>query len=580
MHFDALTLACVTNELKQTICPGRIQQVVMIDAHSVGLEVFSRGDRHSLLLCADPTASRLHLISEKVRRGGDEQGPLLLLLRKYARDALLIDVIQPDPTERVLELHFQHAEHGSTRLLLEPMGRLSNLLLLNPQGMIMECLHRVPAGERSQRVLLPARPYLPPPAQQKLPPLDDGSGNYYERLAALLDQDELLWKIINTQVAGVSPSQAREIAWRATGSATATTEQTDVVALIAALQQLWLPVQSGEWSPGVWRLDGQIVGFSSHEAHVTGRFEPLDSISQALEQFYAVKRARSPADSYAEQRQRMATLVEQARQRLRRQLDGLKADEPAPGESERVRSEAEWLIAYSGQVAPRQSVLTIDLGEDEQGESESLTIQLDPTHTPVEQAQQRFKRAGKLERAARIIPQRRAQLEIDLDYLDQLAVDLTLAVNAPEIASVRAELEALGLITAQKAKTNAVKPAKTGQPLEFQSKSGFVVLVGRSAKQNEKVTFELSHPRDLWLHVRGVPGSHVIIRSSGRPVDEESILFAAQLAAYHSKLRGEKSAQVIVTERRFVQHAPGGRPGQVTVHNERVVNATAELPGV
>lgn len=130
----------------------------------------------------------------------------------------------------------------------------------------------------------------------------------------------------------------------------------------------------------------------------------------------------------------------------------------------------------------------------------------------------------------------------------------------------------------QKQKPAPSKTSQPGKPLSLRSPSGMTILIGRNARQNEEVTFDLSHPRDLWLHVRGVPGSHVIIRSSGAAVDETTLQLAAQMAAYHSKLRGEKLAEVIVCERRFVQHAPGGRTGQVTIRNERVISASATQP--
>ena len=170
MQFDALTLAAVTHELRETLLGGRVQQAVLPDANSVGLEVYAQRQRRYLLLSAEPGAGRVHLVTGKLRRGVEKESPLLLLLRKYVRDAILDAVTQPDPTERVLELTFDHPGHGVTTLVAEPMGRLSNLFLLNPARMILECVHRVRPGEHALRVLLPGRPYTPPP-----PPHPKGS---------------------------------------------------------------------------------------------------------------------------------------------------------------------------------------------------------------------------------------------------------------------------------------------------------------------------------------------------------------------------------------------------------------------
>jgi len=185
-------------------------------------------------------------------------------------------------------------------------------------------------------------------------------------------------------------------------------------------------------------------------------------------------------------------------------------------------------------------------------------------------------------RAAEFIPQRRARLQSDLEFLQQLQSDLALAENQPEIAAVREELQKSGLfVAAQQGKAQRGKQASapaTGQPRRYLSPQGFEILVGRNARQNEHVTFGLAHSADLWLHVRDAPGSHVVIRSGGQRVTDETLHMAAQLAAYYSSQRGERAAVVIYTPRRFISRAPGGRAGQVLVRNEQTVTVRGELP--
>lgn len=577
MHFDALTLACVVAELRQTLRGGRVQAVLMPDEQSIGLEVYAQRQRHNLLLTTGGAAARVHLVSQKLRRGVEQPTPLLQLLRKYVRDSLLETVEQPDPSERVLHLHFHHAEHGATTLVAELIGQRSNLLLLNPSGKILECLRRIWPGEGVTRPLLPGQPYTPPPPQNRLSPLDDGSADYYERLGALLKQDGKLWKVLTTHLAGISPTLGRELAWRAAGDSEATAQATDLMGLVEALQVLWLPVQTGDWQPGLWLEEGKSAGFSAYEAHFRGEFAPLASISAAVEQFYAQAQpgasGASPRDGYAALRATVAAELRRAQGRLERQLAALRADEPAPGAAETLRSQAEWLLALSSQVEPGQPTLEVELDDA------VLSIPLDPHQTPVEQAEQMFHRAARLERAAKIIPERRVRLEADLEFLAQLSTDLALAENQPEIAMVREELAKTGLLVDRQKKSakERVNPG-TAQLRRYLSPQGFAIIVGRNARQNERVTFEIATGSDLWLHVRGAPGSHVVIRSGGQAVAEETLQMAAQLAAYYSSLRGERAAPVVYTERRFVSRAPGGRTGQVIVRNEAVITVRAELP--
>ena len=156
MHFDALTLAAVADELRETVAGGRVQQIVLPDRRSVALEIYAHQQRLYLLLSAHPQASRVHLLEHKPRRGVPKETPLLLLLRKYVRSARLESVELPVPFERVLFLRFHHARHDATTLAVEPIGQLGNLILMNADGRILDALVRVPAGENAQRVLLPA----------------------------------------------------------------------------------------------------------------------------------------------------------------------------------------------------------------------------------------------------------------------------------------------------------------------------------------------------------------------------------------------------------------------------------------
>jgi predicted ribosome quality control (RQC) complex YloA/Tae2 family protein len=194
----------------------------------------------------------------------------------------------------------------------------------------------------------------------------------------------------------------------------------------------------------------------------------------------------------------------------------------------------------------------------------------------VEQAQRKFKRASKLDRAAEFIPARRAQLAADLAFLDQLATDLALAENQPQIATVISELQSSGLLPQRPNRAKTSRPVQ--ELLRLYSVNGMEIIVGRNARQNDHITFGIANASDLWLHARDVPGAHVVIRNGGQPVDNETLQVAAQLAAYYSQRRGDGAVPVAVTERRFVTRVPGGRPGQVHVRQEETLVVPATMP--
>ncbi|MXZ19360.1 MAG: fibronectin-binding domain-containing protein [Caldilineaceae bacterium SB0665_bin_25] len=618
MHFDALTLAAVADELKKTVAGGRVQQIVLPDSRSVALEIYAHRARRYLLLSAHPQASRVHLLEHKPRRGVPKETPLLLLLRKYVRSARLESVELPVPFERVLFLRFHHPQHDATTLAVEPIGQLGNLILMNADGRILDALVRVPAGENAQRVLLPRRVYQLPPPQDRVPPYGGSEERLGEAGRSPADgaspaQTPVLWRSLLNRFAGVSPTLAREAAWRATGDAGAALTEQAFTDGCRALGELWSAAATGEWTPGI-AVDEQegVAAFAPYELHFCGEFVEMDSMSAAAAAFYAAQErdSSSSRDEYAGVRGGVAALVRQAQARVESQLRALAADEPAPGEPERVRAQAEWLLALSSQInyanrpgaqdgfSLQDGMAAVEPGPNGQmqlvifsadadfgqpgdkkpgEEGGDLIVPLDPKRTPVEQAERMFDRAAKMERAARIIPRRRASLEADRVYLRQLESDLTLALDQPEIVAVQEALREAGYLR-QRRDRREKTPRDRSRPLRYLSPEGFPILVGRNARQNELVTFSEAGRDDLWLHVRDGPGAHVVIRCGGQPVPELTLNVAARLAAWHSGQRGNAGAAVAITPRRFVTRMAGGRPGQVHYRGEETISVTAERP--
>ena len=623
MHFDALTLAAVADELKETVAGGRVQQIVLPDRRSVALEIYAHRERRHLLLSAHPQASRVHLLEHKPRRGVPKETPLLLLLRKYVRSARLESVEVPVPFERVLFLRFHHPEHGGSTLAVEPIGQLGNLILMNADERILDALVRVPAGENAQRVLLPRRTYQLPPPQDRMPPVEESEDPHQQAAQSPADEDDgdqarapLLWRSLLNHFAGVSPTLAREAAWRATGDASAPLTAEAFADARKALSNLWSSAASGDWTPGI-AVDEQdgVAAFAPYELHFCGEFVQTDSASAAAAAFYAAQErdVSSSRDEYAGVRGGVAALVRQAQTRVQSQLRALAVDEPAPGEPELVRTRAEWLLALSSQIPQRgngpgaQEELSLQdgmaavkpapngqmqlivfaagdtsfgqaaAGEELAAEGDDLIVPLDPKHSPVEQAERMFDRAAKMERAARIIPRRRARLEADRAYLQQLESDVSLAQDQPEIVAVREALREAGYLRQRRDRREKVQRDRS-QPLRYLSPEGFPILVGRNARQNEIVTFSEAGRDDLWLHVREGPGAHVVIRCGGQPVPAPTRSAAAQLAAWFSRQRGNAGVAVVVTPRRFVTRMAGGRPGQVHFRSEETISVAAELP--
>ena len=566
--FDALTAVAVAAELHIALVEGRVQDVIQPDASSLGVEMYARRKRRYLYLCAHPQAARVHLLDQRPRRGVETPSPLLLSLRKRVEGARL-SAVACLPYERVLHIDFDHPTQGRCRLIAEIMGRLSNLILIDDANNVIECLKRVGPAVNRVRVILPGQPYRPPPPQDKLSPNQVTAG----AIAALLAQGppRPLWRILVDGVGGLSPQAARELVQRAAGDATmmgpladATSLPTSLPMSLAAalareLDRLWAEARAGATQAWLAQGEGALIAYAPYQITHAGQAIPVGSISQAIARFHAQGQT---FDAYEGLRAQVRQELERARAHLERQRAALQRQLLDPAERQRLREAGEWILALASQIRPGQTALSVDVGEET-----PLTIMLDPHRSPAENARQYFVRYRKGQRAATEIPSRLTAIERDLEYLAQLALDLRLAESQPEIVAIREALTATGW----RRESSSPRTAPLPQPIKVPLPDGLIALVGRNSRQNEELTFDLAAPDDLWLHVRGLPGAHVIVRCQGKPASEAAILRAAELAAYYSAARAETAALVVVAPRRKVRRLPGGHPGQVLYSGERTM---------
>jgi len=565
---DAITLAAVRRELEETLTHGRVQAVLQPDAHSLALEVFRDGERRWLLLSADARAPRVHLLSERARRGVEKDSPFLLLARKRLRGARLERIIQPG-WERLLYLAFRHPAYGDVVMVAEVMGRWSNLVLNDAAGDVLASLRHFESSDRARRIVRPGHPYQPPPPQRGKRPLDIVREEDLARLLHQTPAGKPLWKALVTAVAGLSPLAAREVVHRATGDAQADVSHPNLnpASLMAVLDWLRSLPQEGGWAPTI-ALDeeGRPLAFAPYALTHLSRLRYMPGISEAARVYYE---AMLGADSYAGRRKQVLALIDEARQKLLARRASL--GEQAVGEEDvaRLRSYGEWILAYAWKIQPGDEVLLAETGED------TLRIPLDPTLSPSENAQAYFARYRKAKRAAEKVPQLLAQVDRDLVWLEQLASDARLADNTPQLEEIRTALLDSGLVSEPKGKR--ARPPRS-QPIRVTTPEGFEVIIGRNAVQNEWVTWKMAGSEDIWLHAQDVPGSHVVIRADGRDVPEEVIQRAASWAAWRSQARRDGKVPVIVTQRKHLRKIKGGRPGQVRVLQHRTVMTQPEKP--
>ncbi len=577
MYFDALTLAAVAGELRTHILDGRIQRVVRPTTLSIGLEIYNHGQRRHLLLSAHPQFARVHLLRAKPSRGVEGETPLLLLLRKYVLGGRIVQIEQPE-LERILILSIvkgpftrntaeaadvasdaeETDEQLRCELIVEAMDRRSNIILVGDDNIIKESVRHV-TPLMSRRPVQPREPYELPPRQEKLNPFratPDGIRSIVEKA-----EESDVARALVSAYRGLSPQVAREVVFRVLGQIRiAPAPDLPWEQLAATLRSLVETLHE----PSLALEEGDPKAYAPYLLTQFSHVEPQPSISAALETFYA---SREQLTSHQQRRGLVLQTLAETRERLERQRQQLEAQMEQARELDRLRWEGEMIYAFMYNLQPGQTTLEV----------EGQMIKLDPSLSPVENAQARFRSYDKAKGALANVPELLQATEAKIAGLDETVVLLTLAEGFEQIEDITREAEEQGYLKTSATSRKRMK-VRRQPPLRLVSSDNFTIYVGRSAGQNEQVTFTIAAPDDLWLHVRNIPGAHVVVKSGGGDVPQQTLLEAAGLAAYFSAARNDTSVEVEVSRRRLVKRIPGGPLGLVTYRSEQTLRVAPRAP--
>lgn len=553
----------------------------------MAIEIYAHGQRHHLLLSAHPQLTRIHLSAAKPSRGVDRETPLLLLLRKYIVGGRIVAIEQPE-LERVLLLSIAKgpqarntpAEDGTEpdqhpfddldqqdallddeqtlrcELIIEAMERRGNIILVGNDNIILESARHV-TPRISRRPVQTHEPYELPPRQDKRDPRHASA----EGVRALLESAETdLARALVGAYRGLSPLAAREAVYRATGQAAAQlAPELPWAAVAEAVRALW----TAPWLPCLAAEAGPLA-FAPYLLTHLAPVQPQPSISAALETFYAT---REQLTSHQQRRDTVRHQLEEARERLDRQRRLLAEEMARANDMDRLRWEGEMIYGFLHLIAPGQASLVV----------EGRAIALDPQRTPVENAQERFHAYDKAKSALTGVPDLLRAVETRLAGLQETLTLLELAEGFEQIEAIAAEAVEQGYVREQPAGRKKQK-IRRQPPLRVESSDGYTIYVGRSAGQNEHVTFKIGAHDDLWLHARGIPGGHVIIKSGGREVPEPTLREAAGLAAYFSQHRSESAVDVEIARRSQVRRIPDAPAGLVNYRADRTIRVAPRPP--
>lgn len=558
MYLDAFTVSALVDEFMDMLVGGRVQDSIDVDQTGVGLEIYANHQRQYLYMSADNHIPRVHLVPDKLRRGVQRPTQLGLMFRRYVEGGRVVHISQP-PFERVLHVHVEGPE-GEVEIIIEPMERRSNILLVK-EGVIMDCMRRVGPEDNRYRLSLPNHEYMPPPPMTgKRNPftitLKDMIGFFEQNQ----DEKRKAFQVLTGHLLGLSPLLAREIVHRAEGKANIQASEAKAGTVFQALQEIILPIQNREWRAGIVEDEDGIHAYSVYPVSYMAGWHPVESISAGMAIYYG---APVGEDAYNAAKKPVIAAIEEGRAKMQAKLNALQRSLVDDAGREVLRQSGELILAYQYTLQEGQTELRAQYEVDEP----ELIITLDPDLTPLENAQRYFSKYDKSKRALDDVPGLIEETKTELAYLDQLANDLELASNWPDIDEVQQALQAAGYWKGKKAQR--IGGGGQSAPLRVVTPDAYVIWIGRNSRQNEIVTFKKSNGEDFWLHARQVPGAHVIIKFDGRRIPETVIEQAASMAAYYSARRNDGSVAVDVTRCKYVKKIKGAAQGMVTYRNEQ-----------
>ena len=573
---DGAFLSIVKKELEPLI-GGRVDKISQPSREEIVIAFRTRGGTEKLFISASAGSARVHITKASIEN--PKVPPMFcMLLRKHLGNGKLVDIRQ-DGLERILYFDFEASNElgDMTRITaaVEIMGRCSNLVLINSEGKIIDSIKRVDADMSRERMVLPNMTYAVPPRDDRLDFRSCSAEDIAKAAEAQPDGD--LAKILIKIFEGLSPIAAREWVFYAAKGQDAVKSDLqgelldrlyDIISRTAKM------CAEGKYiCTALKDKEGMLKDFSFMPIHQYGNLMDTKEFSSAcelLDNFYTER------DSLARMKQRaqdLYKLLTSTSERISRRLANQRQELASTAERETLKLYGDLLSANLYKIEKGMGSIIVDNFYDEN--CPQVEIKLDKRLSPSKNMQKYYGEYRKADTAEKILTEQIAKGEEELIYIDSVYDALTRAKVEDEVNELRAELAEQGYIRLSKIKG---KPPKAHPPLEFVSPQGFTILIGRNNKQNDMLTTKLAEKTDVWLHTKDITGSHVIIRAEGKTVPDETIMYAARLAAFHSKAKNSSQVPVDYVPVKLVKKPAGAKPGMVIFTGNRTLYVTPINP--
>lgn len=580
MAFDGITIAGITKELNQLLTGGRIYKIAQPESDELLLTVKNNGSQYRLLLSADASLPLVYL-TDKNKQSPMTAPGFCMLLRKHLQNARILDITQPG-LERIIRIRLEHLnEMGDLcqkTLVIEIMGKHSNIIFCN-ENTIIDSIKHISGIVSSVREVLPGREYFIPQTQSKQEPLafleetpDAGQQDFKEKL---LSMPMPLYKALYCAYTGFSPVMAQEICFRAgldgdipAGSQTPEALERLYDTFLALLKQ----IASGDFQPNIIYEKKTPIEFAALPLTLYADKDAVsfDSVSEVLEHYYEEKNTLTRIrQKSADLRKIVQTALERNIKKYDLQLRQMKDTE----KREKYRIYGELLNTYGYGAEPgARSLEALNYYTDEM-----VTIPLDDTLTPSENAKKYFDKYGKMKRTFEALSELTIEVKAEIEHLESIAAALDIALQEEDLVQIKEELIESGYI---RRKGGGKKIKVTSRPFHYLSSDGFHMYVGKNNYQNDELTFKLASGNDWWFHAKGIAGSHVIVRTEGKELPDRTFEEAARLAAWYSKGREQEKVEIDYLQKKNVKKPNGAKPGFVVYYTNFSMAIDSDISGL
>lgn len=578
MALDGLVIANVIKELNDTLLGGRINKISQPENDALVLVIKNNRSQYKLFLSANASLPLIYLTQE------NKPNPITapnfcMLLRKHLNSARILSITQPG-LERIIDIEIEHLnELGDVctkHLITEIMGKHSNIIFCDDKKMIIDSIKHISGLVSSVREVLPGRDYFIPETQDKWNPLTVDCEHFLEKV---MTKPLPIAKALYTSLTGISPLIANEICHRASidgEASTSSLSEMEGLHLYKNLERLMADIKNNSFFPNVIYQNGEPVEFSSTTltTYNSSEHKEFESISELLEQYYAQRNTLTRIrQKSVDLRKIVSNAIERTRKKYDLQMKQLKDTD----KRDKYKVYGELITAYGYNVEEGSKQMTAL----NYYTNEEVTIPLDPTITPIENAKKYFDKYSKLKRTYEALTKFTEETKEELEHLESISAALDIALQEEDLIQLKEELMEYGYMKRKfVSKKDAKKQKSASKPFHYISSDGFHMYVGKNNFQNDELTFKFAVGNDWWFHAKGMAGSHVIVKTNGEELPDRTFEEAGKLAAYYSKARELSKAEIDYTEKKNVKKPNGGKPGFVVYYTNYSLIIEPDITGI